>query len=151
MEVIVEGGEVLHASGEITLDRTLEALTAPILTTYFQRRCRENVRKPDTERRQETLFGHQKCRRSVRCLDTREPGSALRDGASARIIGFMEYARSSFLLGHGSTPTLRDWYKAVDNLFGEFTESQKPRVVEAEIVRFERSLTPMPMPRLKAA
>ena len=33
VEVIVEGGEVLHASGEITLDRTLGALTAPILTT----------------------------------------------------------------------------------------------------------------------
>lgn len=56
-----------------------------------------------------------------------------------------------FLLSHGSTPTLRDWYEAVDDLFGEFSESQKQRVVEAGILMLERALRPMPMPRLEAA
>lgn len=56
-----------------------------------------------------------------------------------------------FLLGQSSSPTTRDWYDAVDDLFGEFTESQKQRVVEQGIVLLERTLSRQPTLQLIAA
>ena len=56
-----------------------------------------------------------------------------------------------FLLGQSSRPTSRDWYDAVDDLFGEFTESQKQRVVEQGIVLLERTLSRQPTLQLIAA
>jgi len=56
-----------------------------------------------------------------------------------------------FLISQRNSPTLRDWYDAVDDLFPELTDAQKQRVVESGIVMLERKLKPVPELLLKAA
>jgi hypothetical protein len=56
-----------------------------------------------------------------------------------------------FLISQSSSPSLRDWYDAVDDLFPEFTEDQKKRVVETGMLMLERKLKSAPAPLRKAA
>ncbi|MHC2016271.1 hypothetical protein [Methylobacterium sp. CM6247] len=57
-----------------------------------------------------------------------------------------------FLLSQSDTPTLDNWYDAVDDMFGDFSESAKQRVVEAGIVILESRISSEPhMPQRIAA
>ena len=49
-----------------------------------------------------------------------------------------------FLLSQTITPTSQDWYDAVDDMFGEFSESEKRRLVEAGILILERKISSEP-------
>ncbi|AWN41397.1 hypothetical protein U8607_08365 [Methylobacterium durans] len=54
-----------------------------------------------------------------------------------------------FLLSQSASPSRRDWFEAVDDMFAELTEAEKHRMVEAGLILLERSLNPAP--RLRAA
>ncbi len=56
-----------------------------------------------------------------------------------------------FLLAQNARPSWRDWYEAVDDMFGEFSEPEKHRMVEAGIALMERRLKSAHVPRLQAA
>jgi hypothetical protein len=56
-----------------------------------------------------------------------------------------------WLISQSSSPTESNWYDAVDDLFGDLTEAQKWRVVEAGISMLESRLNPAPVPLLDAA
>ena len=56
-----------------------------------------------------------------------------------------------FLLAQNDRPGYRDWYEAVDDLFGEFDEDEKHRMVQAGISLLERRLNPAPVLQLRAA
>lgn len=49
-----------------------------------------------------------------------------------------------FLLSQSAAPTHRDWLEAVDDMFGEFSEGEKQRMVEAGVALLERTLNPTP-------
>ncbi|WP_336491036.1 hypothetical protein [Methylobacterium nigriterrae] len=56
-----------------------------------------------------------------------------------------------FLLAQSSSPTYRDWYAAIDDMFGEFSEAEKHRMVEAGMAMLERLVNPVPVLQLQAA
>ncbi|MEA1833900.1 hypothetical protein U8607_17575 [Methylobacterium durans] len=56
-----------------------------------------------------------------------------------------------FLLSQNARPSWRDWYDAVDDSFGEFSEAEKYRMVDAGIDLMERRFNPTPVRRLRAA
>ena len=57
-----------------------------------------------------------------------------------------------FLLSQSTTPTIDNWYDAVDDMFEDFHESAKQRVVEAGIVILEHKIRSEPhMPQCRAA
>ncbi|WP_336490780.1 hypothetical protein [Methylobacterium nigriterrae] len=55
-----------------------------------------------------------------------------------------------FLLAQ-SSPTYRDWYDAIDDMLGEFSEAEKHRMVEAGIAMLERVVNLVPVLQLQAA
>ena len=56
-----------------------------------------------------------------------------------------------FLLAQTITPTDRDWYAAVDDLFSELSEIDKLRMVDAGMGMLERRLQSTIVPQLLAA
>jgi hypothetical protein len=56
-----------------------------------------------------------------------------------------------FLLAQTDCPTYDDWYQAVDDMFGEFDEDEKHRMVQAGISLLERQLNLAPVRQLRAA